>query len=91
MVFQVVRRTPHSIRVCRLYRRILKEQDSWLGHRGQWNEIALDTRRAFDANKNAPMGHALALVEDAEAQLQYWKHPNPYISESLKLLPQGRV
>ena len=81
MVYQVVQRTPHAIRVCRLYRALLKEQANWLGHREQWNEMAVKTRDVFKANKDVPLRQAVALVEDGEAQLKYWKHPNPYICE----------
>merc|ERR1712137_547868 len=80
MVYHVVRRTPHSIRVCRLYRQILKEQQSWIAHRGQWNEIACSTRDAFKAQKHLSPIKAEPLIKDAQAQLDYWRHPNPYIN-----------
>lgn len=80
MVFTVIPRTAHSIRVCRLYRSILKEQKSWLAHRGYWNEVALTTREAFKANKDLPRTKAIPLVEYGEEQLEYWAHPNPLIS-----------
>ena len=81
MVYHVVRQSPHALRVCKLYRRILKEQQSWVGDRLLWNEIALNTRNAFKAQKTVSSKKAEFLVKDAEEQLEYWRHPNPIISK----------
>lgn len=75
----LVPRSAHSLRICRLYRRILKEQLNWTFDRQDWNEIARATSETFKAYKNVSIQQAETLAADAEKQLEYWKHPSPII------------
>merc|ERR1712137_831336 len=71
-------RSEHSIRVCRVYRAILKEQMNWLVSRDAWNPAARAMRNAFRANMYLGEREAVPLVENAENHLAYWRHPIPY-------------
>lgn len=76
----------HSQRVIRLYRNSLKHLLSWAIDRGVWREEAVVLRARFDANKDLKdMGKARKLLEDGEAEFQFYKHPDPYICKSWKV------
>ena len=81
MVYQVLQRTPHSLRVARLYRRVLKEQRNWIPYRHQFNEAATNTRNAFRDKENVDKLEAERLIKDCEEQLEHWRHPVPIISK----------
>lgn len=76
----------HSQRVIRLYRNSLKHLLSWAIDRGVWREEAVVLRARFDANKDLKdMGKARKLLEDGEAEFQFYKHPDPYICKLWKV------
>ncbi|MCJ1298522.1 hypothetical protein MMC08_001312 [Hypocenomyce scalaris] len=63
-----------------LYRRCLKLSLDWAVHRYIWRGQALYIRSLFEANKDVrePRQQRI-LFEEAEALLEKWKHPEPYI------------
>ncbi|CAK3968945.1 related to NADH2 dehydrogenase (ubiquinone) chain CI-B22 [Lecanosticta acicola] len=65
--------------VLSLYRRSLKLALDWAVHRYVWRGQAMYIRGLFEANKHItqPKEQKL-LLEQTEALLEKWKHPDPY-------------
>ncbi len=84
LVMAVQQSLTHAQRVCRLYRRILKNQLDWIIYRDVWRVHAVELRAKFDANKNVDMETAQILLEDSEKELEKNIHPDPYIGKSSK-------
>ncbi|KAK5126354.1 hypothetical protein LTR85_010590 [Meristemomyces frigidus] len=65
--------------VLQLYRRSLKLALDWTIHRYLWRGQAVYIRSLFEANKNVTQPRQQReLVEQTEAILEKWKHPDPY-------------
>jgi len=71
----------HAQKVCRLYRKYLKNQLSWIIQRDVWRVHALELRAEFDRNKNVDMETAQKLLEDGEKRYKRNIHPDPYIGK----------
>jgi NADH dehydrogenase (ubiquinone) 1 beta subcomplex subunit 9 len=76
----------HKTAVTRLYRRCLKTLLSWEDEREIINEDAADIRRRFEAARNVEMPVALRLINEAEAELHVFAHPDPY---TIPYMPGG--
>ncbi|KAE9988197.1 hypothetical protein EG328_000153 [Venturia inaequalis] len=62
-----------------LYRRALKLTLDWSVHRHIWRGQAMYIRSLFEAQKNVrEPRQQKALIEETEALLEKWKHPDPY-------------
>ncbi|KAF3923485.1 hypothetical protein ABW21_db0208423 [Orbilia brochopaga] len=71
--------TPTKI-VPSLYRRALKQSLNWTVRRDIWRPQALAIRQLFEANRDVREPKLLkALIAETEAQLDKWKHPDPYL------------
>ncbi|KAE9994564.1 hypothetical protein EG327_008077 [Venturia inaequalis] len=69
----------HQARVFSLYRRALKLTLDWSVHRHIWRGQAMYIRSLFEAQKNVrEPRQQKALIEETEALLEKWKHPDPY-------------
>ncbi|CAG8827916.1 21570_t:CDS:2, partial [Racocetra persica] len=69
----------HKRYVSSLYRRALKTSLDWCVDREAWRRKAIEIRARFDANKNVnSIKHLRALLEDAENELEKYRHPDPY-------------
>ncbi|KAF2169675.1 hypothetical protein M409DRAFT_20090 [Zasmidium cellare ATCC 36951] len=65
--------------VLSLYRRSLKLALDWAVHRYVWRGQALYIRGLFEANKHVTQPRQQReLLEQTEALLEKWKHPDPY-------------
>ncbi|KAG4433181.1 hypothetical protein IFR05_011341 [Cadophora sp. M221] len=65
--------------VSSLYRRSLKLSLDWAVHRYLWRGQAMYIRSLFEANKNIKdPRQQRALFQEAESELEKWKHPDPY-------------
>jgi len=65
--------------VMSLYRRALKLSLDWSVHRYIWRGQAMYIRSLFEANKNVrEPRQQRAIIDEAEALLEKWKHPDPY-------------
>ncbi|RVD84491.1 uncharacterized protein DFL_006240 [Arthrobotrys flagrans] len=63
-----------------LYRRALKTSLDWSVRRDIWRPQALAIRQLFEANKDVRAPKQLqALIAETEAELEKWKHPDPYL------------
>ncbi|CAK4620287.1 hypothetical protein LEN26_015699 [Aphanomyces euteiches] len=69
----------HKQQVTRLYKRSLKLLDSWIIDRRLWNSEATKIRAQFNANKAVEIGTAQRLLCEANAQLEHYTHPDPYV------------
>ncbi|ETW02973.1 hypothetical protein H310_05414 [Aphanomyces invadans] len=69
----------HKQQVTRLYKRSLKLLDSWVIDRRLWNEEATKIRGQFDDNKHTDLAVAQRLIREANAQLEKYTHPDPYV------------
>jgi len=66
--------------VSSLYRRALKLSLDWSVRRDLWRPQALAIRQLFDANREVREPRQLKkLISQAEADLEKWKHPDPYL------------
>ncbi|KAJ6260395.1 hypothetical protein Dda_4621 [Drechslerella dactyloides] len=80
--------TPTRI-VPSLYRQALKLSLNWTVRRDVWRPQALAIRQLFEANRDVREPKLLkvattdsppaALIAETEAQLDKWKHPDPYL------------
>ncbi|KAJ6538472.1 hypothetical protein DFH09DRAFT_77359 [Mycena vulgaris] len=71
----------HRQYVQSLYKRRLKNALDWTISRHDWRAEAMQIRAEFEYNRNVTDPRALAkILEKAEAELAYWKHPDPYIA-----------
>mmetsp|Transcript_22595 Transcript_22595/g.33038 ORF Transcript_22595/g.33038 Transcript_22595/m.33038 type:complete len:155 (+) Transcript_22595:68-532(+) len=70
----------HRNTVCRLYRRALRECFNWAECREMFIDEATEVRARFDANKNAGLAESKRLIKEAEEELLYHKHPDPYVN-----------
>ncbi|KAK6359575.1 hypothetical protein TWF696_000727 [Orbilia brochopaga] len=71
--------TPTRI-VPSLYRQALKLSLNWTVRRDTWRPQALAIRQLFEANKDVREPKQLkALIAETQAQLDKWKHPDPYL------------
>ncbi|KAK6543209.1 hypothetical protein TWF694_007112 [Orbilia ellipsospora] len=73
--------SPAPIRtVPSLYRRALKLSLDWSVRRDVWRPQALAIRKLFEDNKDVREPKQLkSLIAETEAQLEKWKHPDPYL------------
>ncbi|KAF8247729.1 hypothetical protein K440DRAFT_550581, partial [Wilcoxina mikolae CBS 423.85] len=63
-----------------LYRRALQTSLSWSVRRDLWRVQAMNIRDLFEANKDVTEPRQLSkLLQETEATLQKWKHPDPYV------------
>ncbi|KAJ7930120.1 hypothetical protein B0H13DRAFT_2310150 [Mycena leptocephala] len=70
----------HRQYVQSLYRRRLKNSLDWTIRRDVWRAKAMEIRAEFEHNRNVKDPRQLAqILEQAEAKLAGWKHPDPYI------------
>ncbi|OQR96910.1 hypothetical protein THRCLA_21974 [Thraustotheca clavata] len=69
----------HKQQVTRLYKRSLKLLDSWVIDRRLWNEEATLIRAQFNANMHVSQTAAERLIRDAQAKLNDYTHPDPYV------------
>ncbi|KAJ7734002.1 hypothetical protein DFH07DRAFT_845058 [Mycena maculata] len=70
----------HRQYVQSLYKRTLKNSLDWTIRRDVWRAKAMEIRAQFDYNRNVTDPRQLAqILEQAEAKLAAWKHPDPYI------------
>ena len=71
----------HKQEVMRLYRKCLRNLNSWVESRDLLNEEASKVRSEFNANKNIPPESAKAkrLIREAKERLYEQTHPDPYI------------
>ncbi|KAF2864634.1 hypothetical protein BDV95DRAFT_632773 [Massariosphaeria phaeospora] len=66
--------------VLRLYRRSLKLSLNWAVHRYLWRGQAMYLRSLFEANRHVTEPRLQrTLIQETEALLEKWKHPDPYI------------
>ncbi|KAM0798755.1 hypothetical protein BDR22DRAFT_891147 [Usnea florida] len=62
-----------------LYRRSLKLALDWTVHRNLWRGQAQYIRSLFEANRDVrEPRQQRVIVQEAEALLEKWKHPDPY-------------
>uniref|UniRef100_A0ABQ0L4L2 NADH dehydrogenase [ubiquinone] 1 beta subcomplex subunit 9 n=1 Tax=Mycena chlorophos TaxID=658473 RepID=A0ABQ0L4L2_MYCCL len=72
--------TAHRQYVQSLYRRRLKNSLDWTIRRDVWRAKAMEIRAEFEVNRHIEDPRLLKQVlEQAEAKLAEWKHPDPYI------------
>ncbi|KAJ7498587.1 hypothetical protein FB451DRAFT_1202396 [Mycena latifolia] len=70
----------HRQYVQSLYKRRLKNSLDWTISRHEWRAKAMQIRAEFEVNRHVKDPRELARVlEEAEAKLAAWKHPDPYI------------
>ncbi|KAF1824925.1 uncharacterized protein K489DRAFT_429264 [Dissoconium aciculare CBS 342.82] len=68
-----------KLHVLSLYRRSLKLALDWAVARDVWRGQAVYIRGLFDANKTVSQPRQQKeLIEQTEALLEKWKHPDPY-------------
>ncbi|KAJ7632091.1 hypothetical protein B0H17DRAFT_961827, partial [Mycena rosella] len=71
----------HRQYVQSLYKRTLKNSLDWTISRHDWRRKAMEIRAQFEHNRDVTDPRQLARVlEQAEAKLAAWKHPDPYIA-----------
>lgn len=69
----------HVSRVRSLYKRALRTAYDWAGRRDVWRPYALDIRDRFEQNRKVDsLTHREKLLEEAEKELTYYSHPDPY-------------
>jgi len=69
----------NKLQVLSLYRRALKLSLDWAVARDVWRSQAVYIRGLFDANKGVSQPRQQKeLIEQTEALLEKWKHPDPY-------------
>jgi len=65
--------------VASLYRRSLKLSLNWCVRRDIWRSQALNIRELFEENRDVTDPRQLRVIlEQTEATLERWKHPDPY-------------
>ncbi|KAJ7682436.1 hypothetical protein DFH06DRAFT_1289905 [Mycena polygramma] len=70
----------HRQYVQSLYKRRLKNSLDWTIRRDVWRGKAMEIRAEFERNRDVKDPRQLAqILEQAEAKLAAWKHPDPYI------------
>merc|ERR1711871_252583 len=71
----------HRGRVMSLYRQILETQRNWANNRALFCEEAAKTKAIFTARLDEKQPKLIqAYVDEAEAALSKYRHPDPYIS-----------
>ncbi|KAJ6539711.1 hypothetical protein B0H19DRAFT_1180249 [Mycena capillaripes] len=69
----------HRQYVQSLYKRRLKNSLDWTIRRDVWRAKAMEIRAQFERNRDVKDPRQLAqILEQAEARLAAWKHPDPY-------------
>lgn len=76
----------HARRVCSLYKRAVRNYESWHTHFVHWRYDAVVVRARFDKNKDIKdLRLAKHLLEEGEKELESILHPAPlYFAESVE-------
>ena len=75
----VAAKLSHKQTVMRLYRKSLRQCDSWAESREVFCEEGLKIREQFNNNKNVSLPEAYRLIREANEKLESLTHPDPYI------------
>jgi NADH dehydrogenase (ubiquinone) 1 beta subcomplex subunit 9 len=75
----VAAKLSHRQQVMRLYRKSLRQCDSWAESRAVFNVEGQKIRDEFNANKDVSHAEASRLMREAQDKLAAVTHPDPYI------------